>query len=136
MKKICHALEHHSKLSYLDISANQVTSRGLYYLLELQASNRLRLANLQCRKNLIDGKKVIGLFRKLSHNKDLRVLNLADNNLQNANAEEILSQYVQPNVYVEKVVLIGNKSVGSHLQEDIETETINNIKIQEFILKV
>ena len=129
LAKICNALEHHSKLKYLDISANEVTSRGLYYLLELQASNRLRLGNLQCRKNLIDGKKVIGLFRKLRQNKDLRVLNLSDNNLNNANAEEILTHYVQPNVYVEQLVLAGNKSISSSLSESIETETVNNIKI-------
>ena len=62
------------------------------------------------------------------------MLNLSDNNINNANAEEILNLYVKQNIYIEEVVLKGNKSLHSSIAENINTETRKNILIQEHIL--
>lgn len=62
------------------------------------------------------------------------MLNLSDNNINNVNAEEILTHYVKQNVFIEKVVLKGNKSLHFTIAENINTETRKNILIQEHIL--
>lgn len=76
IKQIAQAITDHPALKYLDISANKVGSESFCHLLQLQAWDKIKLENLQCRKNNINGEEIRGIFKKLLLNSNLRVLNL------------------------------------------------------------
>jgi hypothetical protein len=63
------------------------------------------------------------VFRKLRLNQDLKVLNLSENHITNENAIEILTHHVHQNIFIEQVVLKGNKSLHSSIEDNIDTET-------------
>ena len=95
----------------------------------MQAAGKIRLENLQCRKNEILGDEIQGVFQKLRLNKDLRVLNLSDNKITNAIAEEIRDEYVCKNVFIEEIGLLVNKSLHSQIEENIDDECRKNLLI-------
>ena len=103
MKQISIAITDHPALKYLDISANNIGSENFKLLLKLQEQEKIKLENLQVRKNFIKGEQIIGVFKseKLILNSNLRVLNLQDNRILSENATEICEHYVKRNIYIE-----------------------------------
>ena len=85
-------------------------------------SGKIPLHTFQCRKNEVDGDRIIpGLFKKLFNNKHLNVLNLKENKLLNENAEE-MEEYSKANVYIEEIMLLGNRAVHASVMDEIDNE--------------
>ena len=62
------------------------------------------------------------------------MLNLSDNFIDNKNVEEIRDQYVKLNIFIEEIVLKGNKGLHSTIEDHIDDECRKNILIQKHIL--
>ena len=100
-KHFFNALCENISLKYLDLSANNMQADNLKVLLDLQSRDKLKLENLQYRKNKVDGHELHSCFRKLQFNNKLRVLNLQDNFITNENAEEIREFWAEKNIFAE-----------------------------------
>ena len=131
MKQISIAISDHPAIKYLDISANNIGSENFKLLLKLQELNKIKLENLQVRKNYIKGEQILGVFKseKLILNSNLRVLNLQDNRLNTENATEICEHYLKRNIYIEQIVLKGNKALHPSTQESIDHECRKNLLV-------
>ena len=64
----------------------------------------------------------------------MKVINLQDNSIHNENAVEIRDYYAKLNIYIEEIVLKGNKSLHSSIEENIDDECRKNLLIQMYIL--
>ena len=134
MRKVLLATKEHPSLKYLDISNTRLGSQNLLFILELQANSKVKLQNLQCRKNKIFAENLTEILQKLSVGKDLRVLNLKDNSIQDQIAHEILTHFAIANVYLDQVILKGNKCLKTSDIEHINDECRKNLLIQKHIL--
>ena len=65
-------------------------------------------------------------FKKLRLNTQLRVLNLKDNAIHDLCAHEILKHYADVNVYLEQIILTGNKCLNTTEVEHINDECRKN----------
>ena len=72
------ALKLHPQMKYLDISANEIGSKGFMYFTELFKANS-PLENLHVRKNEIKGEEIKEFPRSLYNNTNLFYLDLKDN---------------------------------------------------------
>lgn len=74
------------------------------------------------------------MFKSLGLNRNLKVLNLSWNRINNENLEEIRDHYTRQNVFIEEIIMRGNKNLHSSVEEHINDECKKNLLIQEHII--
>ena len=98
-------------MKYLDISANQIGSKGFMYFKVLFESNHT-LRNLHVRKNQIGSEDELNQFPLcLKNNTHLRYLDLQDNNFSNEFGKNLL-EILKNNFSVEDLEINGNNFIN------------------------
>lgn len=111
------ALNIHPLMQYLDISANQIGSKGFMYFTELFTNND-PLRNLHVRKNGIKGEEIRGFPPSLRDNSNLFYLDMQDNDLDNDCATKLID-LLHDNYFIEDLVLEGNNHINHTNKETI-----------------
>jgi len=76
-------------MRYLDISANDIGSKGFLHFIELFKDNH-SLQNLHVRKNQIKGSEILDLPKSLRDNYHLFYLDLKDNEIEFECADQMI----------------------------------------------
>jgi Ran GTPase-activating protein (RanGAP) involved in mRNA processing and transport len=126
------ALKIHPQMRYLDISANEICSKGFMYFEELFLSN-CSLETLHVRKNNIKGEKIMSFPAKLRDNSNLHLLDLQDNRIDTDCAKQLVT-LLHDNYFIEDLILKGNNYADNAIIETINEECRKNLLIKEFIL--
>ena len=117
MQQLATILEHHPAVKYVDVSANNIKSRGLKPLVHLLCCEQ-PLEVFRCRKNDIQGEEVIGIFKNLISKSSVRVIDLKDNFLINENAEELVL-LARQDYHIEELCLDGNRGISSSVVDEV-----------------
>jgi hypothetical protein len=83
---------------YIDISSNHLGTHGFIELYNKVNKRSSKLLEFHCRDNKIGGEELTGKLNGVS--KQLTVLDLQNNDLDDENAAELL-EYSQKNIFVE-----------------------------------
>ena len=126
------ALKLHPQMRYLDISANDIGSKGFLHFIELFKDNH-SLQNLHVRKNQIKGSEILDLPKSLRDNYHLFYLDLKDNEIEFECADQMI-QLLDDNYFIEDLTLKGNHHISQAQKETIKEECRRNLLIKEYIL--